>query len=404
MVPAIKSLYSTMQKLRFIKLFTTLVLMVLSASLSAQEATIIDKLNKVIKPINTLKFDSSFEDINFIGEIVKKKEIVSLGEVTHGTREVYAYKDRLIRYLVSNLNYKAIAFEADYSGLEIIDNYIAGYTDSTAMSPNYRPLFTWLREFNNGKSEHEKVHVYGLEIREFSTAIDKILRITQGISSHDKDVLLKIKSLQFDKIDKASLEDLRAVCSRLPRNIYSNMMAQLIENYDNFTCPNGRIGARDRYMAENAITIKENTENKKLIIWAHNGHVAKTSLYGKPAMGEFLHRKYNNKYYVISTDMNKGNVSVRRFFAKNKPISNWEPLYYPEVKSNKGYEYYFKQCKFENFILDVNEAKNDIELNSFLTKEKEMRMIGSLSVPVNKKLSIANNFDMIIFFNETNNI
>jgi erythromycin esterase-like protein len=404
MLPAIIILYSAMQKPHFIKLFTFLALICLPVTLWAQEATVINKLNNFIRPINTLNPDSSFSDINFLGETLKERDIISLGEVTHGTKEVYVYKDRLIRYLVSNLNYKAIAFEADYSGLENIDSYITGKTDSAAMSPNYRALFMWLREFNNSQSENDKVRVYGLEIREFSTAIDNILRQNEQIAPNDKQVLLRIKSMQFNKIDKASLKDFRIVCSRMSKNRYSNMLLQLIDNYDNYISLNSKIGARDKFMAENAIAIKEGTENKKLIIWAHNGHVAKTTLYGRPTMGEYLHNEYTDKYYVMATDMNKGHVRVRKFIAKNKPISNWESLYYPEVNSIKAYEYYFKQCKFKNFILDFNEAKKDHELNSFLTQDKEMRLIGALSIPVNKKLSLANNFDMIIFFNETNSI
>jgi len=393
-----------MEQPNFKKLFPFLLLILLSSKLFAQETGIVSKLNNVIKPINTLKPDSSFIDIDFLSEILSTKEIIALGEVTHGTKEVYAYKDRLIRYLVSNLNYKTIAFEADYRGLEIIDNYINGTIDSTTMSPNYKPLFRWLREYNKTKSEQNKVHVYGLEIREFSGAIDKILVSNKDINQPDRAVLLKIKNTQFDKIEKESLDNFRRVCTRLSKNLYSKMLIQLIDNYHNFIGTNSKIGFRDKYLAENLIAIKQSTNDKKLIIWAHNGHVAKTSLYNNPPMGEYLNKHYGDKYYVIATDINKGNVSVRISPAKNKPISDWQSLYYPEVNSKKGYEYYFKQCKYKNFILDVHEAIIDNQLSSFLTQQKEMRMIGGLSFPVNKKLSIANNFDMIVYFDETNSI
>jgi len=393
-----------MQKRQFIKLFTLLLIISFSSDSLAQEATVISKLNEVIRPIKTINPDSNFSDIEFLGGILKEKEVISLGEVTHGTNEVFIYKDRLIRYLVSNLNYRAIAFEADYFGLETIDNYITGKADTAAMSPNYRALFMWLRAFNKSQLAHNKVRVYGLELTEFSAAIDNILRQNQQISADDKQVLLRIKGMQFNKIDKASLKDFRFVCSGLPENLNRNMLLQLIDNYDNYIGRSAKIGARDKFMAENAIAIKAGTANDKLIIWAHNGHVAKTALYGNPAMGAYLHNKYKDKYYVIATDMNKGYVRVRKFIAKNKPISNWQSIYYPEVNSIKAYEYFFKACKFKNFILDLNEAKQDPELDAFLTQEKEMRLIGALSIPVNKKLSLANNFDMVIFFNETTSI
>jgi erythromycin esterase len=392
-----------MLKFTYLKLFPFLLILFLSSSLLAQEAQIVSGLNNIIKPIKTLRPDSTFDDIDFLKETLKEKEIIALGEVTHGTREVFAYKDRLIRYLVSNLNYKHIAFEAGNNALAVLDHYINGKIDSAAMSPHYKPLFEWLRAYNETKDEQNRVHLYGLKIREFAAAIDGVLSLHQDINEHDKEILLKIKRTQFDKIDKASLANFRMVCTRLPANLHNKMLIQLIDNYHNFI-GNGKIGFRDQFMAENAIAIKESINNKKLIIWAHNGHVAKTSLYGKPAMGAYLGQRYGKQYYVVATDINKGNVSVRKVIAKNKPVSDWQPLYYPEVNSSEAYEYYFKQCKYKNFVLDVNAAMLDQQIGYFLTQQKEMRMIGGLSIPVNKKLAIANNFDMIIYFDETNSL
>lgn len=92
-----------MKQSEFKKLLPFLFLIFLSSKLFAQETEIVNKLNDIIKPINTLHPDSSFDDIDFLSKILKEKEIISLGEATHGTKEIYAYKDRLIRYLVSNL-------------------------------------------------------------------------------------------------------------------------------------------------------------------------------------------------------------------------------------------------------------------------------------------------------------
>lgn len=371
----------------------------------AQEVSLVKSLNKVIKPILTLRPDSSFEDIHFLNDVLEGKEVIALGEVTHGTREVFEYKDRLVRYLVSNLNYKTIVFEADNAGMENLDNYINGKIDNAIMSPNYKALFECLRAYNKTVKEEDKVHLYGLELREFSPAIDKILVSNMNLDQEDKEIFLEIKNTPFDKIDKKHLAKFRIACTRLPRNLHSKMLIQLIDNYYKFIGKkNGKIGVRDAFMAENALALKESTNDKKMIIWAHNGHVAKTSLYNEPAMGEYLRNAFKDKYYVIATDINKGNVSVRKFFAKNRPVSNFQPLYYSGVDSDKGYEYYFKQCRYKNFILDVEAAMADDQLKLFLTEPKEMRMIGALSIPVNKKLSIANNFDMIVYFNETTSL
>jgi len=74
---------------------------------------IVNSLNEVIRPIESLRADTSFADINFLKETLKDKELIALGEVTHGSAEIFDYKDRLVRFLVTNLGYKSIAFESD---------------------------------------------------------------------------------------------------------------------------------------------------------------------------------------------------------------------------------------------------------------------------------------------------
>jgi len=392
--------------LKFVSQKTCLLIFLVgwSISLSAQEEAIIKRLNQVTKPILTLRPDSGFQDISFLSDALDGKEVIALGEVTHGTREVFDYKDRLVRYLVSNLNYKTIVFEADNVGLESLDNYINGKIDSAPMSSNYKGLFAWLRAYNAKAKDDDKVHLYGLELREFSPAIDKVLALNKALGQGDKEIFLEIKNTPFNRIDKKQLAKFRTACTHLPESLHRNMLIQLIDNYYKFIGKQrSTIGVRDAFMAENAIALKESSKDKKMIIWAHNGHVAKSSLYGKPAMGEYLSKAFGDKYYVIATDINKGNVSVIVVGAKNG-ANALQSLYYPDVDSDKAYEYYFKQCNYKNFILDVRAAMKDDQLRQFLTEPKEMRMIGGLSTPVNKKLSIADNFDMIVYLNETNSL
>jgi len=374
-------------------------------NLLAQETLFVKRLDNVIHPILTLQPDSGFEDILFLNKVLEKKEVIALGEVTHGTKEVFQYKDRLVRYLVSNLDYKTIVFEADNAGMENLDDYINGKIDSAFMSPNYKALFEWLRDYNKKMTAANRVHLYGLELREFTPAINKILVSNKDLNQEDRGIFMEMKGTPFDKIDKKQLARFRAACTRLPQNLDSKMLVQLIDNYFKFIGKkSSKIGVRDAFMAENALAIKAGTNDKKMIIWAHNGHVAKTSLYKEPAMGEYLHNAFKESYYVIATDINKGNVRVRKFVAKDRPVSDWEPLYYSAVGSDKGYEYYFKQCKYKNFILDVHASMADDQLKFLLSEPKEMRMIGALSVPVNKRLSIADNFDMIVYFDDTNSL
>ncbi|WP_316842266.1 erythromycin esterase family protein [Pedobacter gandavensis] len=380
------------------------------AQLFAQEneALIINRLNTVIKPIETLNPTADFKDIGFLKERLKDKELIALGEVTHGTAEVYEYRDRLVRFLVTTLGYKAIAFESDFTALENVDNYITGKTDSLVFlfgSPvisTNRSMIEWLKKYNQDKSDSDKVHVYGIEARGFTNVINKVIELNPSIESVDKVFLEKISLKPYQKIEKQEIKDIKGILTKL-RNLegsdlskhYIEMLNQVTDGYYET-----KIGYRDRVMASNIIWIKERAKDNKLILWAHNGHVAKTELYNNPAAGMLLHRKYASKYFMIATDFNSGKAYVN--VVKNKSLLGFQPYYFPEVDTKDAYEFYFKQCKFKNFIIDIDEVSKDPILNDFLTRPLNMRMIGATSTPVNKKLSISKNFDMVVFFDKTN--
>lgn len=379
--------------------------------LFAQESSsaIINSLDQVIRPVETFEADHSFNDIDFLKERLKDKELISLGEVTHGTSEVFKYKDRLVRFLVTNLGYKAIAFEGDFVAIENIDDYINGKKDSlvfisgTPLISTNRSMIEWLKEYNHHQPDPDKVHVYGIETRGFSNVIKKVIESIPEISSADKILLKEIQLKPYQKIEKADIKDLKSVLARLQKiratgfnGHYIKLLSQIVDGYYETTKR-----FRDNYMADNVIWAKERANNHKLILWAHNGHVAKTGIFNVPSTGTHLEKRYGLKYFVIATDFNHGKAHVNVSAGKGKPMLGFQAYYYPEVDTKNGYEFYFKQCRFKNFILDIDAALKDPVLDRFLTEPLHMRMIGALSIPANTKLSIAKNFDLVVYFNET---
>ena len=392
-------------------LFFTLIILT-SDRLFAQESNlaVVNSLNKVIRPIETLEADSSFTDIDFLKETLKDKELIAIGEVSHGTAEVFKYKDRLVRFLVTNLGYKAIAFESDYIAMENIDNYINGKTDSlvfiygTPVISTNRLMIEWLRKYNLNQSDSDKVHVYGIEARGFSNVIKKIIEVNRSLDQADKTLLEKIALKPFNKIDKAEIKGMKAVLTKLQKiegsdldKHYTESLSQIVYGYYHETTKR----VRDHDMANNVIWLKERAKDQKLILMAHNGHVAKSEIFNVPATGTYLDRKYGAKYFVMATDFNHGKAYVNVYMARNKPMLGFQPYYYPEVNSKKGYEFYFKQCRFRNFIIEIDAALKDPVLDRFLTQPLDMRMIGALSIPANTRLSISKNFDLIIYFDKT---
>jgi len=395
-------------------LLLSFVLFVLApVSIFAQQnsLSIVTSLNKVIKPIEIIKGDNSFADIDFLMETLNDKELVALGEVTHGTAEVFNYKDRLVRFLVTNLGYKAIAFESDFIAIEHMDNYINGKADSiiyvagTAIMRSNASMIEWLRQYNRNKADDEKVHIYGLEVRNYTNIFNKLLTVIPNLDKTDKELMDLYLAKPFNsRLTKQEINGIKRMLLKLKGAQLSDINRQYVEMLDQLINYHEKRPVRDSYMAKNAAWLKDRAKEKKLIVWAHNGHLAKTELYGYPTLGTHLSKVYGSKYYVVGTDFNSGKAYVNVFVAKNKPLLGFQPFYFAEVKSEKWYEYFFNQCQYKNFILDIAVASEDATLDHFLNKPLNMRSIGALSSPEGKALSISKNFDLIVYFDKTTSI
>lgn len=75
-------------------------------------------------PFNTSKPGSGFEDLMPLKQIVGDARIVSLGEATHGTREFFEMKHRILEFLVKEMGFNTFAIEATWPESNLVNNYI----------------------------------------------------------------------------------------------------------------------------------------------------------------------------------------------------------------------------------------------------------------------------------------
>lgn len=97
-------------------------------------------------------------DLDLFADIVGDARIVALGESTHGTREFFLVKHRLLEFLVRKLGFTVFAIEANQLAVEKINRYVQG-GDGTArdvMRVMFRvwnteemlELVEWMRAYN----------------------------------------------------------------------------------------------------------------------------------------------------------------------------------------------------------------------------------------------------------------
>jgi erythromycin esterase-like protein len=117
------------------------------------------ELRKASVPLGTDDPDADGRDLAAILPILQGRRVIGLGEATHGTREFFRLKDRLVRALVTNAHFRFVAFEISAAGAEGVNRYVttgAGDPRAALMALEFwtwqteevLALVTWMRGWN----------------------------------------------------------------------------------------------------------------------------------------------------------------------------------------------------------------------------------------------------------------
>ena len=100
---------------------------------------------------NQLTSDKLYAALESIEQIVKdippNVRVVCIGEASHGTKEFYQLREEVTRYLIENRGFTLVACEADWPGMERVDNYIHGYSKEDESAKDALQSFTRFPEW-----------------------------------------------------------------------------------------------------------------------------------------------------------------------------------------------------------------------------------------------------------------
>jgi len=398
------------------KISFTLLLITLFASRAycQNKDQIINALNTLVQPITTFNPEDSFDDITFLKNKAKDAVIIGIGESTHGTALYNTYRQRLIRFLVQEMGYKAIIDEGDILAAEKVDDYINHQTDSLEFIGGLRPVVTnkkeldWLRSYNKNRPEDERVHIYGAEIRGFYGIIQKLKSF---FDSPDVNIVLERFTgeigVAYKNLTKTDFEDIKRVadkwstdCNNSLCSYYLSLLNQQIDFAYRYRFGRNSFNVRDGYMFENIKSIVSKAPESKAIVLAHNGHLQKTKFNAKTSLGYLLNDFYDGKYFVMATDFNTGNVNI--YNAMNGRFKN---MFFKDVRNINAIEYYFKECKYRNFLLSISDASHhSLTAPLVNNKTKMLRNIGATGGIIKSAVRLAENYDLVIFFKDTDDV
>ncbi len=119
-------------------------------------------------PLTTAEAGNPYQDLAAFGKAIGDARVVALGEATHGTREIFQMKHRLLEYLVKEKGFTVFAIEANWPESMAVDRYIkTGEGDPrkaladmyfwTWQTEEVLAMVEWMRAYNQAAGSRPQV-------------------------------------------------------------------------------------------------------------------------------------------------------------------------------------------------------------------------------------------------------
>jgi erythromycin esterase len=379
-------------------------------------------LAAAVIPFRTAEPGGDYSDLAPLKQIVGNARLVSLGEGTHGTREFFQMKHRVLEYLVKEMGFTMFAIEATWAEANRVNDYVMeGKGDPAVLLSNLYfwtwntqevlDMIRWMRAYNQSTTG-PKVGFYGFDMQFSRVTMNDVESYVQRV---DADAAQRVRSLyslyrEFqDTIGRGSRdygtaasadrrqcrENVQAVhelirsseaafIARSSRADYARALRAariVVQNEEMRNVGNDVVAAvniRDRAMAENASwLLQQGGQGAKIVLWAHNGHVNNAVRSGITCMGVHLRREYGNAMVIAGFSFGQGGFNAIESngtsFLGLKALST---NFIPET----SFEYQFERLRKERFILDLRSLPQSAEI-AWLRGERPLRIIGSVYAP-----------------------
>ncbi|MDT7540103.1 MAG: erythromycin esterase [Acidobacteriota bacterium] len=384
--------------------------------------------------IKTVEAGNGFQDLQPLKKVFKDTRFVGLGEETHGTREFFQFKHRMLEFLVREMGFRVFAIEASYAACQNINDYVMGKTDDGAKAldsqgfwtwntEEVRAMMDWMRKYNQSVPVDRRVKFVGFDIQNNDSGKEKLLAYLKrvaperaartetffkvndqelsntafsGKGDKAKDALAKFVELKnqyndlfvFLEINGANLATKSNAAEYEQMREYARVVAQYIDAYSRRDL--GSVVQRDLYMADNFRRLVEREPaGTRFVVWAHNGHISTTDNDGAyPTFGYHLRRFYGKDYYALGFSFNQGSFQSREAQPKD-PSKRMLMSFTATAAPAESIDWYLAQTGAKILLVDFRSSRKNVEIGEWLAAPHPMRSVGSTYAPASEGSSFA---------------
>jgi hypothetical protein len=166
----------------------------------ADNTPVVDWIRAKAVRLATPEAGHGFDDMQPLKKVIGDARIVELGEATHGTREFFQLKHRMLEFLATQMGFTIFSIEANMPEAYRLNEYVlTGKGDPKALlagmyfwtwnTEEVLDMIQWMRQFNaSGKG---RVEFTGFDMQYTQVSLD-ILR--EFAKKYDEDYLATLKS------------------------------------------------------------------------------------------------------------------------------------------------------------------------------------------------------------------
>lgn len=265
-------------------------------------------------------------DLEPLRAMIGSAQVVGLGDVTHGTREQYTVKHRIVELLVREMGFDVVTLEAPFPLFNRIDAYVQGGPgDGRALlrdvgelgflfwdTEEILALVEWMRAYNAQRGDRPAVHIAGMDIKDQVNASKEVVAYLRTVDA-------TYAATAEQEYACVLADDASSICIRAAERVRTTLITRQTEFVEKSSATRfdealqlativtqhrpRSPAVRDDSMFANALWIREHRgTTRKMIVWAHDAHIAEigSGVYLFP-MGEDFVKKLGDDYFSIAT-------------------------------------------------------------------------------------------------------
>ena len=382
--------------------------------ISAEDQILIDAITAEAYPLSKNPFQISDSELSFLNEIGDSR-IIGLGESTHGTKEFFQIKHRVFQYLVENHGFSAFVFEMDMAEARIFNDWVQHRRDGsirdlmidnmyfwTWRTLEVKDLLEWMRNYNVGKALEDMIGFYGVDTQAERYNKDALLQIIYKLDRELGDAINSrtvdygnLQSLYNENLTDSLVAKVRAEIEYVKQQVKVLLpeieaelgksealwAERLVRNMEQVElvlyegARHSRYYLRDLFMAENTSWFFDLLgHDAKMVLWAHNAHLANNSVYGGPwggSQGNYLRSTYGDQYQIIGFSFAKGSFTAVQTTPRQLRTNaiTTEPI-------DGSLNWYFSKSSINQFAIKT--VSENQALNSWMNSRQRFLNIGAI--------------------------